>query len=82
QPELNPRVKQPQVARLERDERLGAFLETAVSALNQQVTAVLEQAQGYLSKDDILAIPGLTKTSREAIETYFADLETAETEDA
>lgn len=40
-------------------------------------SGVLEQAEGYLSQAEILAIPGLTKTSREAIEAHFTGMEAA-----
>lgn len=54
----------------------------AKTARAEARTAVAAARANALTAAEILAIPGLTKTSREAIETYFADLETAETEDA
>lgn len=73
-PEMNPRTRQPKVARLVRDENLGAFLAEVAEAVEGGQTAVLEQAEGYLSESEILTIPGLTKTSQAAITGYFADL--------
>ena len=73
-PELSPQERDPVVARLRRDEVLGLFLGDVAEAVADRQTAVLEQAEGYLSESDILAIPGLTKTSKEAITAYFEAL--------
>lgn len=75
QPNLTPQERDPTVARLKRDEALGLFLADVVEEAAGRYTATLKQAEGYLSESDILAIPGLTKTSKEAIEAYFAALQ-------
>ena len=76
-PEMSPRSRQPKIARLKRDENLGVFLAQVGEAINGVQTAVLEQAEGYLNESEILAIPGLTKTSRDAIENHFEALAAA-----
>lgn len=73
-PVMNPRTKQPKVARLMRDENLGGFLVQVAEAVAGQQTAVSAQAEGYLSEAEILAVPGLTKTSQAAIAAYFANM--------
>jgi len=70
---LEPQERNPAVRQLKRDEYLGGFLAQVRTALPAPET--LEQAEGYLSQADILAIPGLTKTSKDAINAYFANLE-------
>lgn len=50
-----------------------------IEALAQVVAAELEQAIGYLSQEEILAIPGLSKSSAKAIEAHFAALAPVET---
>jgi len=77
-------VKQPDVRALYELEAIAPIVEAlnanlseaqaALSEAEAQPTAVLEQAVGYLSESDILAIPGLTKTSKEAITAYFEAL--------
>ncbi|MCB8988087.1 MAG: hypothetical protein H6661_10110 [Ardenticatenaceae bacterium] len=52
-------------------EALNANLSEAVA---DRQTAVLEQGEDTLSESEILAIPGLTKTSKEAIIAYFEAL--------
>ena len=70
---LEPQERQPAVRQLKRDEYLGDFLAQVRTAL--PAPATLEQAEGYLNRAEILAIPDLTKTSKDAINAYFADLE-------
>ena len=74
QPELTPQERDPVVARLRRDEVLGLFLGDVAEAVAHTQTAVLEQGEATLSESEILAIPGLTKTSKEAIVAYFENL--------
>ncbi len=64
------RTNDPQVVELLRLEKIADVLESVVG----HVPATLEQAKGYLSQAEILAIPGLTKTSQEAIRAHFAAL--------
>jgi len=73
-PELSPLERDPVVARLRRDEVLALFLGEVAEAVAGVQMAALEQGEGYLSQSDILAIPGLTKTSKEAITDYFEAL--------
>ena len=73
-PELSPQERDPVVARLRRDEVLGLFLGDVAEAVADRQTAVLEQGGDTLSESEILAIPGLTKTSKEAITAYFEAL--------
>lgn len=73
-PVMNPRTKQPKVARLMRDENLGGFLVQVAEAVEGRETAVLQQSDGKLDQESILAIPGLTKTSREAITAFFEEM--------
>jgi hypothetical protein len=74
---LETQERQPAVRQLRRDEFLGEFLTNVRVKVLDGPTAVtqLEQAEGYLSQAEILAIPGLTATSKKAIEAYFASLE-------
>lgn len=46
-----------------------------IEMLLKTAVAVVEEAQGYLSQEEILAIPGLSKSSIKAIEAYFASKE-------
>ena len=64
--------KQADVRELLELEAIGPIVE----ALNADLVSAgtLEEAEGYLSESDILAIPGLTKTSREAIAAHFEAL--------
>lgn len=74
------REKQADVRMMLELEAIGPIVEALNQCLGealaaQVLPATLEQAEGYLSQADILAIPGLTKTSKDAINAYFADLE-------
>ena len=71
---LEPQERNPAVRQLKRDEFLGSLLaQVRVRVLDGQ-TAVT-QLDGSLTQAEILAIPGLTATSKKAIEAYFASLE-------
>ena len=74
------REKQADVRMMLELEAIGPIVETLNQCLGEALAAPviparLEQAEGYLSQADILAIPGLTKTSKDAINAYFANLE-------
>lgn len=67
--------KRPEVRSLYELEAIGPIVEALNAALDDAGT--LEQAEGYLSESEILEIQGLTKTSREAIESHFEALNAA-----
>ena len=65
------REKQPDVRALYELEALGPIVE----ALTQCLGDALAQQTHAVTQAEILAIPGLTATSKKAIEAYFASLE-------
>ena len=70
----NPTGRDAEIKHLFWMEALADFLGSVAER-----AGVLEQTEGYLSETEILAMPGLTKTSQEAIRTYFAALAEATT---
>lgn len=71
------REKQPDVRMMLELEAIGPIVEALNQALGDTL-ATPAPAEGYLSEADILAIPGLTKTSKDAIRAYFANLREAQ----
>ena len=74
------REKQADVRMMLELEAIGPIVEALNQCLSEALTAMpapatLEQAEGYLSQAEILAIPGLTKTSQAAIRAHFANPE-------
>lgn len=63
------REKNPDVRALYELEAVGPIIE----ALAGKPAAKVGQAAGMVDQETILAIPGLTKTSREAIAAYFKE---------
>lgn len=62
------REKNPDVRALYELEAVGPIIEALAGK-----PAAKDQAAGMVDQETILAIPGLTKTSREAIKAYFEE---------
>lgn len=67
--------KRPDVRAMAELEAIAPIIEALAEPAVVEVTAIEEMSHDYLTAAEVLAIPGLTKTSREAIAAYFANLE-------
>lgn len=67
-PDLGQRPPTSELDWLQRDEELAAFL---------GFLAVAEPTPTGFTAEQVLTVDGLTKTSREALEAFFAEAETA-----